>query len=244
MKAEKRKILGKKVRSLRRGGVLPAILFGGDEGSTPVELDLNIFRRVYEEAGESTLLDLELGGKKEKILIADGQRDPLGKLLHADLRRVAAGEKITATVPVEVVGESIPVRSGEGVLLTLLDEIEVECFPQDLPQKITVDISGLNEVGTGIAIKDLPIDLAKVTIVGHELDELAVKLDFPQAEEVEEVPVTEAEAIAGVEALAEKPEGEEGEAIEDEGADKTKATPQEPSKESPKEEKPEKTGEK
>ena len=209
LKAEKRKVLGKKVKALRRGGVLPAILFGGEEGATPVELDLNIFRRVYEEAGESTLLDLDLGGKKEKILITDVQRDPLGKLLHADLRRVAAGEKITATVPVEVVGESIPVRAGEGVLLTLLNEVEVECLPQDLPQKITVDISGLTEVGTGIALKDLSIDLSKVAIVGHELDELVVKIDFPQEEEVEEVPVAEAEAIAGVEAIAEKPEGEE-----------------------------------
>ena len=209
LKAEKRKVLGKKVKALRRGGVLPAILFGGEEGATPVELDLNIFRRVYEEAGESTLLDLDLGGKKEKILITDVQRDPLGKLLHADLRRVAAGEKITATVPVEVVGESIPVRAGEGVLLTLLNEVEVECLPQDLPQKITVDISGLTEVGTGIALKDLSIDLSKVAIVGHELDELVVKIDFPQKEEVEEVPVAEAEAIAGVEAIAEKPEGEE-----------------------------------
>jgi large subunit ribosomal protein L25 len=210
LKAEKRKTLGKKVRALRRGGVLPAILFGGEEGATPVELDLDTFRRVYEEAGESTLLDLDLGGKKEKILITDVQRDPLGKLLHADLRRVAAGEKITATVPVEVVGESIPVRAGEGVLLTLLNEVEVECFPQDLPQKIIVDISKLTEVGTGIALKDLSLDLSKVTIVGHELDELVVKIDFPQEEEVEEVPVAEAEAIAGVEAIKEKPEGEEG----------------------------------
>ncbi|OGC38311.1 hypothetical protein A2155_01425 [candidate division WWE3 bacterium RBG_16_52_45] len=136
-------------------------------------------------------------------------------------------------MPVEVVGESIPVRAGEGVLLTILNEVEVECLPQDLPQKITVDISKLTEVGTGIALKDLPIDMSKVTIVGHETDELVVKIDFPQEEEVEEVPAAEAEAIAGVEATEEKPEGEES--VEGEGADKTKATPQEPSKESPKE---------
>ena len=214
LKAEKRKVLGKKVKALRRGGVLPAILFGGEEGATPVELDLNTFRRVYEEAGESTLLDLDLGGKKEKILITDVQRDPLGKLLHADLRRIEAGEKVTATVPIEVVGESTLVRSGEGVLLTLLNEVEVECLPQDLPQKITVDISGLTEVGTGISLKDLPIDQSKVVILDHEPDELAVKIDFPQEEEVEEATVTEEEAIAGVEAIAEKPEGEEGEAAE------------------------------
>ncbi|MEX1068670.1 MAG: hypothetical protein WED08_02575, partial [Patescibacteria group bacterium] len=150
----------------------------------------------------------DLGGKKEKILITDVQRDPFGKLLHADLRRIEAGEKITATVPVEVIGESTPVKAGEGVLLTLLDELEVECFPQDLPAKIGVDISELTEVGTGIAIKELPLDFSKVTIVGHEPEELVVKIDFPQEEEAEEVPVTEAEAVAGVEAIEEKPEGE------------------------------------
>uniref|UniRef100_A0A831Z2K3 Large ribosomal subunit protein bL25 n=1 Tax=candidate division WWE3 bacterium TaxID=2053526 RepID=A0A831Z2K3_UNCKA len=235
LKAEKRKILGKKVKVLRRGGVLPAILFGGKEGSIPLELNAGEFGRIYKEAGESTLLDLDWNGKKEKILIAEVQRDPLGKLLHADLRRVAAGEKITATVPVEVVGESIPVKAGEGVLLTLLNELEVECLPQDLPQKIAVDISGLTEIGTGIALRDLPIDPAKVAVVGHAPDELVVKVDFPQEEEVEEVPVTEAEAVAGVEALAEKPEGEEGGAAEGEGPGKTKEAPQE----SPKEEKSE-----
>lgn len=210
LKAEKRKVLGKKVKALRRGGVLPAILFGGEEGATPVELDLNIFRRIYKKAGESTLLDLDLGGKKEKILITDVQRDPLGKLLHADLRRIEAGEKITTTVPIEIIGESIPVKAGEGVLLTLLDEVEVECLPQNLPQKIAVDISNLTEVGTGIALKDLPIDQSKVAIVGHEPEELVVKIDFPQEEEVEEAAVTEEEAVAEVEAIAEKPEEEEG----------------------------------
>lgn len=226
LKAEKRKTLGKKVRALRRGGILPAILFGGKEGSTPLELNASEFNRIYAEAGESTLLDLALAGKKEKILIAEVQRDPLGKILHADLRKVEAGEKITATVPIEITGESAPVKAGEGVLLMLLAEVEVECYPQDLPQKIVVDISGLNEVGKGIEMMSLPVDPGKVKILGHEPDELVVKIDFPQAEEVEEAPVTEEEAVAGVEAVKEKPEGEEGAEGVAEGEGKAEPTPE------------------
>lgn len=231
LNAKKRKILGKKVKSLRLGGTLPAILFGGDEGTTPLELNAVEFGRVYAEAGESTLLDLDLDGKKETILIAEVQRDPLGKILHADLRKVEAGEKITATVPIEAVGESTPVKAGEGVLLTLLTEVEVECYPQDLPQKIVVDISDLNEVGQGVEIKSLPIDQSKVQILEHEPDELVVKIDFPQEKEVEEVPVAEEEAVAAVKAVEEKPEEEVPEELTEKEKkplpeEKPKASPQ------------------
>jgi len=206
LKAEQRKIRGKKVKGLRREGNIPAILFGGDKESQPLTLKRPEFEKVYQEAGESTLVDLNIGGKKEKVLIADVQRDPLGKLLHTDLQRVEAGEKLTATVAIEVTGESPTVKSGEGILLTLLDEVEVECLPQDLPSEIKVDISSLAEVGQGIEVKDLAIDKTKVKILGHEPDELVLKIDYPEMEKEEEVAVPEEEAVAAVEAVEERPE--------------------------------------
>lgn len=209
LKAEKRKIQGKKVRKLRREEKIPAILYGGDKEPQPLTLKRPEFEKVYQEAGESTLIDLNINGKREKVLIADVQYDPLGKLLHADLQRVEAGEKLTATVAIETVGESPVVKSGEGILLTLLDEVEVECLPQDLPSEIKVDISNLTEVGQGMAIKDLPIDQGKVKILDHEADELVLKIDYPEMAEEEEVaPVVEEEAVAAVEAVEEKPEEE------------------------------------
>lgn len=220
--AKKRSLLGKKVKSLRREGILPAILFGGKDPSVPLKLNQNEFERTYEEAGEATILDLEYNGKKQKVLIAEIQRDPLGKLLHADLKRVAAGEKITATVPIIVEGEAPLVKDGQGILLTLLDEVEVESLPQDLPSEVKVDISGLTEIGQGIVIKDLPIDLKKVEVLGHEPEELVLKIDYPQAEEEEEkAPAPEEEAVGEVEATEERPEGEEVPG-EPEGADKEK----------------------
>lgn len=217
LKAKKRTISGKKVKGLRRRGILPAVLFGGEEKSIPLEIGLGEFQKIYAEAGESTLLDLEFDGVKEKILIAEVQRDPFGRFLHADLRRVEEGEKITATVPILVEGEAAPVKAGEAVLLTLLGEIEVTGLPQNLPREIRVDVSNLREVGAGINIGQLPLDWSKITIPGHEPEELVVKLDHPQAEEVEEAPIAEEEAIAAVEAIKEKPEGEEGKAVKGEG---------------------------
>jgi len=206
LSAKKRKIQGKKVKRLRREEKIPAILYGGDKKPQSLTLERPEFEKVYQEAGESTLIDLNIGGKKEKILIADVQHDPLGKLLHADLQRVEAGEKLTTTVAVEVKGESPAVKSGEGILLTLLDEVEVECLPQDLPSEIKVDISDLSEVGQGIEVKDLPINRAKVKVLDHEPDELVLKIDYPEMEEEEEVVVAEEEAVAAVEAEKEKAE--------------------------------------
>jgi len=213
LEAKIRKTLGKKVKKLRRTGILPAVVFGGKDPSQPVELSQIKFENVYREAGEATIIDLEMGGKTQDVLISDVQVDPLGKIVHADLKRVAAGELITATVPIEVIGESSIVKSGEAILLTILDEVEVECYPRDLPSVIKVDVSGLTEIDQGVEISELPIDHEKVKIQGHELNEIVVKTDYPQEEEVEEVvPVSEEEAIAGVEALEEKKleEGEEG----------------------------------
>lgn len=212
LKAKKRKIQGKKVKKLRREEKIPAILFGGKGQSQPLTLSHPEFEKVYQEAGEATVIDLNLNGKKHNVLISEVQTDPLGKILHADLKRVTAGEKITAMVPIMIEGEAVPIKSGEGILLTLLDEIEVESFPKDLPSEIKVDISGLTEVGQGVEIKDLPIDPKKVEVLDHEPNELILKIDHPQLEEEKEeekeAPVSEEEAVAAVKATEEKPEGE------------------------------------
>ncbi|MEX1061897.1 MAG: 50S ribosomal protein L25 [Patescibacteria group bacterium] len=231
LEAKKRKITGKKVKTLRRAGVLPAVVFGGKDPSQTVELNQIKFEKVYREAGEATIIDLEMDGKNQDVLISDVQVNPLGKIIHTDLKRVAAGELITATVPIEVIGESPIVKSAEAILLTILDEVEVECYPRDLPSAIKVDVSNLMEIGQGIEIKDLPINHEKVKIQGHELNEMVVKTDYLQEEEVvEEAPVSEEEAIAGVEALEEK-KLEEGE----EGAAPAEEAPQEKKKEEKKE---------
>jgi len=212
LEAEKREILGSKVNRLRRGGQMPAVVFGQGKPSLPVVVAALPFRKLYNDVGESQLIDLKLEGETpRKVLISEVQTDPVtGDFLHANFHEVKLTEKLTATVPIEVKGESPAVKSGAGILLTILDEVEVECLPTDLPAKISVDICGLTEVGQGVAIKDLPVDRSKVAIQ-QEPDDLVLKIDYPQMEEEAEEAVSEAEAVAGVEATAEKV-GDEGEA--------------------------------
>lgn len=208
LKAQKREILGKKVESLRRREMLPAVVFGKEVGSIPITLDQKEFEKVFAEAGESTLIDLETeGGKPLKVLVTEVGTDPLtDQIIHANLQAVKLTEKITASIPIKVVGESPIVKAGEGLLLTLLDEIEVECFPQDLPPEIKVDISNLTEIDQGIAVKELPVDRSKVEIE-QDPEDLVVKVEHAEMEEeeeaAEEVPIEEA-----VEVTHEKPKEE------------------------------------
>lgn len=208
--AKKRKILGKQVKKLRQGNLLPAVLYGKEVQSTPLEVEANTFLKVFSDAGESTLVDLVIEGeeKPRKVLISEIQYDPVSsKLRHINFHQVNLKEKITANVPIEITGESPAVREGKGIIITLIDEIEVECLPSDIPKNFTVDISNLNRVGDFIAVKELSYDKSKVKI---ELDseELIIKLDYAQQpEEVEEETVS----VEDVEVTGEKPKVERDE---------------------------------
>jgi len=211
LKAKKREILGKKVETLRQKGLLPAVVFGKETGSIPITLDQKEFLKVYEEAGESALIDVLIDKEKPvKVLVTETDIDPVSdEILHANFHAVSLTEKATATIPIEVIGESPIVKSGEGMLLTLLDEVEVEALPQDLPPEIKVDISGLTELDQRIAIKDLSVDRSKVEIQ-QEPEDLVIKVEH--AEMAEEEEEEEEVTVEGVEVTTEKEEeGEETE---------------------------------
>ena len=206
--AENRTQLGKKSKKLRLDRKLPAVVFSKGVESLPLTVDYNQFVKVVDEAGETTLVDLKHSGISEKVLIKDLQLDPVtGNPIHASFQKVNLKEKITADIPVEIVGEEKNelIKSGEGLVLQLLNEITVEALPTDLPHKFEVDVSKITEVGEGLKISDLEYDREKVELIDHEPDELVVKIDkATMEEEVEEVaPVTEAELVAGVEATDE-----------------------------------------
>ena len=206
--AENRTQLGKKSKKLRLDRKLPAVVFSKGVESLPLTVDYNQFVKVFDEAGETTLVDLKHSGISEKVLIKDLQLDPVtGNPIHVSFQKVNLKEKITADIPVEIVGEEKNelLKSGEGLVLQLLNEITVEALPTDLPHKFEVDVSKITEVGEGLKISDLEYDREKVELIDHEPDELVVKIDkATMEEEVEEVaPVTEAELVAGVEATDE-----------------------------------------
>ena len=205
-----RDITGKKVKRLRRDGVLPGVVFGLHKDSANVQVDLREFEKGYRRWGNTTLVTLEgLTDGEQPALIHDVTRSTLnGQLLHVDFLRVSLTEKVHADVPIHFVGESPAVKGG-AVLVHAKSEVGVEAFPQDIPHAIEVDISGLLEIDDSIYVRDLKVDTTKVEIQ-DDGDDLLVRV----------VPVRiEEEAPAPAAAAAEGAEGEEGaEAAEGEGA--------------------------
>lgn len=185
--AQKRAILGKKVKTLRQQEKLPGAVFGKETGSIPITLAREEFEKVFAEVGESTLVDVEIEGQKPlKVLISGVDVDPVSReILHANLQAVSLKDKISTQVPVEIVGEPPIVKSGQGILLTLLDEIEIACLPQDLPSEIKVDVSQLTKIGQSVTVGDLSLDRQKIEIKNKPKD-LVVKIDHPEMEEEKE----------------------------------------------------------
>ncbi|MBL7150452.1 50S ribosomal protein L25 [Candidatus Microgenomates bacterium] len=159
LKVEKRKVFGRKVKKLRGEGILPANIYGKKVKSQAIQVDLKEFEKVYKETGETGIVDLVLEqGKARPVLIHDLQIHPVtDQFLHVDFHQVVLTEKVKADIPVELVGESPAVQEKKGILLTTLDEIEVEALPADLPDKIEIDVSKLTEVDQEIRAGELKL---------------------------------------------------------------------------------------
>lgn len=183
IKTEKREVVGRKVKKLRKEGILPVNLYGSKIKSQSLQVKTDEFRKIWEQVGETTLLDLEVGEKVHPVMIHHVQIHPVSdEFIHVDFHEVSLTEKTTAKIPVELIGESSAVKQGLGVLLHTLSEIEVEALPADFPEKLTVDISGLTEVNNQVTVADIKTD-PKVKIL-VEATELVAKIGALQKEEV------------------------------------------------------------
>lgn len=194
LKAQKRSIMGRKVKTLRREGIMPANIFGKKVKSQAVSVSLKDFQQVYSQIGETGLVELTLKGEKKTrpSLISNVQTHPVTDLpLHADFHQVDLTQKVTANVPIEVIGESPAVKDKGAILITLINEVEVEALPADLPDKFTVDISKLSEFNDSILSKELKADHSKVEIKTGE-DQAIVIVQEPKQEEEETPTPTEA----------------------------------------------------
>ena len=184
LKVEKRTILGKKVKRLRRQGLIPAIIYGHKTEPIPVQIEERELTRVLAQAGPNRLITLRLDGQPRLALAREIQRDVItDKLLHVDFYTVVMTEKLSAEVPLVLVGESPAVERREGVLQHGIDTVEVECLPGDLIHSIEVDLSELKELGQAIYVKDLKVPPSVEILTDGE--EMVVKV-VPIVEEVEE----------------------------------------------------------
>ena len=217
LKAEKRQILGKGTKVIKRGGKIPAVVFGKGMESESIALGYNEFEKTYEKAGETDLIDIDAGEDKFKVLIKDVQYDPVtGKFIHISFYKPDLTIKTEAQVPVTVIGEegNDLIKNGTGIALQLFQEITVEALPQDIPHEFIVDVSNLTDFGQGVTIEQLQYDKEKVSIPDLDPTEMVVRMDEIKVEEEPEETVSEEEALAGLEATAEKAP-EEGEAAEE-----------------------------
>ena len=157
LKVDTRTVVGKKVKQLRRKGILPANVFGKGITSKSIQVEEKAFRVVARSAGTTKVLYLSLGKEELPVLIQNAQYDSItDHLLHIDFRHVDLKEKVEAEVPVEIVGEHPLVKSHEADALLLVDSVMVEALPTQIPEKFAIDISQLKKIGDQVTIGDLP----------------------------------------------------------------------------------------
>jgi large subunit ribosomal protein L25 len=184
LKADIRKLLGRKVKNLRKEGFLPGNVYGKKIKSEPIQIVFKDFEKIYKEVGETGLLTLQVGGKEKPVLVHNLQLNPVTEApIHVDFLQVDLKEKVEAEIPVELSGESPAEKQAVGTVVQYINEIKVEALPGDLPEKFSVDVSGLAEVDQAILVKDLKVDRKKVDVkTGPE--EIVFKVEPPQKEEV------------------------------------------------------------
>lgn len=220
LSAKTRTHTGHKNRTLRASGRIPVVTYGHGLKSQSLEVGQKAFDKVLSKAGTSTIVELDLDGKKTNVVIHDVQRHPVtGEVIHVDLYQVRMDEKIKAKVPLKFIGTSRAVKDFGGILVKATDELEIEALPADLPHEIQVDLSKLAELNATIKLTDLAIPKGVEVLVADKEFSIAT-VTPPRSEEelkaLDEAVTEDVEAIEGVK----KPEAEgEEAAVTAEGAE-------------------------
>lgn len=206
-KAEVRTDLGKGAsRRLRHEGKIPAILYGGDEA--PVSLTLShdkVNNAAAHESFYSSILTLEVAGKKVQAILKDVQRHPFKpKLAHLDFQRVSAKEEFTTRIPVHLLNEE-SIQKANGVVIRHETDIEISCLPKDLPESVEIDLAELN-VGDNVHLADIKLP-AGVTSVdlgrGEDFNLLVVAITAMKTEAEAEADEAAADSVADDSAASE-----------------------------------------
>lgn len=158
LKADIRDIVGKKVAKMRKENKVPAVMYGNKIAAQNLWVNNLDFTRVHNKAGESALIELEVGGKKLNVLIHELQHDHrTGKVSHVDFFQVNMKEEVETEIPLEFVGESAAVKALGGVLIKNMDAVSVKCLPANLPEKFVIDLSKLATFEDHITVADLKL---------------------------------------------------------------------------------------
>jgi large subunit ribosomal protein L25 len=144
-------------RRVRRGGKVPAVVYGAGKDARPISVDpRQVSRILHSQTGHNTIFDLTLDGERTKAMIVDWQYEPIkGALLHIDLKRIAMDQRLRVSVPILLKGEAAGVKQQGGILEQVTREVEIECLPQDIPSSIEAEVTEL-VFGKVMRISDLP----------------------------------------------------------------------------------------
>ena len=201
-------------RRVRVEGKIPAVVYGAGQGAVAVTVDPRVITKIlHSDSGHNTIFDLEVtGASLVKAMIVDWQREPIkGALLHIDLKRVAMDKAMRVSVPIQLTGVPVGVRTQGGILEHVLREVEIECLPGDIPSHLDVDVSGL-ELNQAIHVSDLPhsgsikflgeegATVAHVTVMREEVVEAEAAVVAPAEPEVAKKGKTDAEAAPAADA--------------------------------------------
>jgi large subunit ribosomal protein L25 len=216
-----RVVTGKKVKALRRQGIIPAHLYGRGTESLALQAPAQTITSLLRTAGRNAIIDLQINGESEPrpVVLRGVQRNPVtSELVHIDFFQISLTEKLRAEVPLVLSGEAPAVNVYGGILLQSLDHLSIEALPTEVPQQIEVDITGLETLDSALFVRDL--DIPPNVEVLADRDQVVAKVAPPRiaAEiEAEEAAAEEAAAEAEeVEAAEEEPEAAEEKAEESE----------------------------
>lgn len=186
LKAEKREQLGRVVKRLRAQGVIPAELYGRGLENIHLSIATKEFAKVLKEAGENTVVQIVVGSERHPALVQEVERHYLtNEVSHVDFYQVRMDEKITARIPLEFIGVAPGVRDKGGILNKGVAEIEVEALPGDLPHRLMVDISLLDDVNKSLRVKNIAVPKGVRVLV--DMETAVATVTPPMAEEVKEV---------------------------------------------------------
>lgn len=193
LKVITRDTLGKKVRFLRRKGLTPANLYGPNIESIPLQVETTLLKRLIARVGRNALVTLMVDGKPRVVMIRDIQRNSLtDDLLHVGFFQVEMTHRVKTEVPLLFLGDAPAAKSSRVMLLQNLTALQVEALPGDLPRNIEVDLSGLEEIGQTIHVRDIPV--SDTLEVLNDPDQVVVRVMETRVEVEEVVAAKEEEA--------------------------------------------------
>jgi large subunit ribosomal protein L25 len=203
-------------RQLRRGGQIPAVLYGPEIEPLNITIEERDLRTAMKAAGSSAIYDLTVDGRKNKVIVREIQRDPItSRVIHIDLLAISMVKPISISVPIDFVGTPRGVKTDGGIMQVTMRELDVSCLPTDIPDTIEVDVADLG-IGDSVHVRDLTLDKVKIL---SEARRTMVVISAPtvvkaaaEAEEVaegEEVPAEGEEAPAEGEEAPKEEKGKE-----------------------------------